>query len=87
MNRWEEFSIPRCWRGCQSWEVQIKVISPRRRIPRATVTRTAANTDSPVMNLIRKKYMMKPRVRLKIHANKKDGMGPANKLMVTVKRK
>jgi len=39
------------------------------------------------MNLIRKKYMMKPRVRLKIHANKKDGMGPANKLMVTVKRK
>jgi hypothetical protein len=30
---------------------------------------------------------MKPRVRLKIHANKKDGMVPANKLMVTVKRR
>jgi len=39
------------------------------------------------MNLIRKKYMMKPRVRLKIQANKKDGMGLAYKPMVTVKRR
>jgi hypothetical protein len=51
------------------------------------VARTAASTDPPAINLIRKKYMIKPRVRLKIHAKKNDGIGSLNKLMVTVKMK
>jgi len=39
------------------------------------------------MNRIRKKYIAKPRTRLKIQARKNDGRGFENKLSATVKMK